>query len=123
MKKNKFSEITSDELVKQFTAISLEQDEALLGSEIGRFNRLFDKKIAIVSELKARSGDQRKLLLKLFSHKNAQVRLNAAKATLAIAPELARTQLQALVDSKEYPQAGDAGMSIRGLDDGTYKPT
>jgi hypothetical protein len=30
--------------------------------------------------------------------------------------------LQAIADSREYPQAGEAGMSIRFLADGTYKP-
>jgi len=122
MKRKKIDEMTSDELVERFMAISLEQDDALLGSEISRFNRLFDQKIAVVSELKARPGDQRELLLKLFAHPNAQVRLNAAKATLAVAYSAARAQLQVIADSREYPQAGDAGMSIRGLDDGTYKP-
>jgi hypothetical protein len=115
--------MTLDELVERFTKISLEQDDALLGSEISRFNRLFDQKIAVVNELKSRSGDQRELLLKLFTHPNAQVRLNAAKATLAVAYSAARAQLLAIADSREYPQAGDAGMSLDGLDDGTYKPT
>jgi hypothetical protein len=123
MKRKKVTEMTSDELVDRFTTIAIERDDALLGNEISRFNRLFDQKIDVVNELKSRPGDQRRLLLKLFTHPNVQVRLNAAKATLAIAYNVAYAQLQAIADSREYPQAGDAGMSLNGLDDGTYKPT
>jgi Domain of unknown function (DUF2019) len=79
--------------------------------------------VAIEDELKARAGDQRRELLSLYSHPNAQVRLNAIKATLAVAPELARRALQAIADSREYPQAGDAGMSLWNLERGIFKPT
>lgn len=123
MKRMPVREMTSDQLVERFTAISLEQDDALLGGEIARFNRLFDQKTAVVNELKSRTGDQRALLLKLFAHPNAQVRLNAAKATLAVAPDAARKMLHAIEDSKEFPQAGDAGMCLINLDRGIFKPT
>src|SRR5581483_2704952 len=56
------------------------QDAAIGMREIARFNRLFDRKRAIQDELKARRGDQRRALLTLFDHPNAQVRLNAAEA-------------------------------------------
>jgi hypothetical protein len=52
-----------------------------------------------------------------------QVRLKAAIHTLAVAPVEARQQLEAIATSNWYPQAGDAGMTIRGLDDGTFRPT
>lgn len=123
MKRISIPEMTSGELVERFTKISLEQDDALLGDEITRFNRLYDQKTAVLNELKSRTGDQRSLLLKLFSHKNAQVRLNAAKATLVIDPEGARKMLHAIEDSKEFPQAGDAGMCLVNLDRGIFKPT
>ncbi len=115
--------LADEELVEQFIEISLAQYSALFKREIAKFNRLFDRKIKIVNELKSRMGDRRRLLLDLFDHPNIQVRLNAAEATLAVAPQTARAQLQVIRDSKEYPQAMDAGMSIRGLDDGTYRPT
>ena len=51
-----------------------------------------------------------------------QVRLNAAKSTLAVAPEAARQELRAIADSREYPQA-DAGMCLGNLDEGIFKPT
>jgi hypothetical protein len=74
-------------------------------------------------ELKARDGDQRRALLRLYDHPNAQVRLKAVKATLAVAPERARRMLEIMAESHEYPQAGDAGMTIDALDRGIFKPT
>jgi hypothetical protein len=78
---------------------------------------------ALRQELKSRPGDQRRALTPLYSHPNAQVRLNAAKSTLALAPEVARATMQAIIDGREFPQALDAGMLLGGLDSGEYKPT
>jgi hypothetical protein len=77
----------------------------------------------IHDELKRRPGDQRRILVQLFGFPNMHVRLQAAKLTLAVAPLEARAQLQAIVDSKWFPQAGDAGMCLHNLDTGFYKPT
>jgi len=60
--------------------------------------------------------------MRLFDHDNFQVRLNAAKRTLAVAPMEARRVIQWIFDSKIYPQAGDVGMCLSNLDDGTFKP-
>lgn len=122
MKRAKLQEMTVDQLVERFTAIGIEQDQADLRRQYARFNRLFDEMVAIEDELKARDGDRRRELLSLYNHPNAQVRLNAVKATLAVAPELARRALQTIADSREYPQAGDAGMSIWNLERGIFKP-
>jgi len=127
--------MTVDELVQRFTAIGIEEDQALLRRQYATFNRLFGQMVAVEHELKARDGDQRRELLSLYNHPNAQVRLkirdgdrrrvrlNAAKVTLAVAPEIARQALRALADSHEYPQAGEAGMSIDNLERGIFKPT
>jgi Domain of unknown function (DUF2019) len=122
MKRAKLQHMTVTQLLDRFAAIGIEQDQADLKRQYARFNRLFDEMVAIEDVLKARGGDQRRELLSLFNHPNAQVRLNAVKATLAVAPELARRALQAIADSREYPQAGDAGMSIRNLESGIFKP-
>jgi hypothetical protein len=67
-----------------------------------------------------------------FHHQNAQVRLhqrerawsgaNAAKTTLVVAPVEARQTLHAIAESKQYPAAGGAGMSLWNLDRGIFKP-
>jgi hypothetical protein len=51
------------------------------------------------------------------------VRVKAVKATLAVAPREARRMLEMIAKSREYPQAGEAGMSLRALDEGIFKPT
>lgn len=116
-------ELSIDQLVERFAEIALAQDKALLMDEIATFNRLFNQMDAIKTELKSRAGDQRRALLGLYHHPNAQVRLKAAVATLAVAPKSARRKLQEIQDSHEYPQAGDAGMTLVNLDRGIFKPT
>jgi hypothetical protein len=123
MKQVKLRDMSVDQLVERFTAIALEQDEALLNDDIAKFNRLFDLMEAVKEELKARDSDQRRALIPLYNHRNAQVRLKAAKATLAVAPEAARQVLQSISDRAEFPQALDAGMTIKALDRGIFKPT
>lgn len=73
-------------------------------------------------ELRARGREARLELLRLFEHESMQVRLKAATRTLTVAPVRARTVLEAIRASQYHPQALDAGMLIRGLDDGTFKP-
>ncbi|HEY6994169.1 MAG TPA: DUF2019 domain-containing protein [Xanthobacteraceae bacterium] len=123
MKSSKLQSMTVDQLVQRFTAIALDQDKALLRREYARFNRLFDEMEAIEGELKERDGDQRRALLRLYDHPNAQVRVKAVKATLAVAPQPALRQLKAIAESREYPQAGEAGMSLLNLERGIFKPT
>ncbi|QLH70976.1 DUF2019 domain-containing protein [Rhodopseudomonas palustris] len=122
MRKQDLHEMATPELVALFAKIVVGQDEALLGNQIARFNRLFGAMTEIADELKSRDGDQRTALLSLFEYPNMQVRLQAAKLTLAVAPMEARQQLEAIASSKWFPQAGDAGMCLSFLDDGTFKP-
>ncbi len=123
MKRIDLSEVNVEQLVEGFAAVALEQDDAILMHDNAKFTRLFWQMEALEEELKARNGDQRRALLRLYHHPNAQVRLTAAKATLAVAPDAARRLLRTIADSKEYPQAGDAGMSLVNLDRGIFKPT
>ncbi|MCR6734819.1 MAG: DUF2019 domain-containing protein [Afipia sp.] len=123
MKKVDLSRMSGGDLVQLFAGNTREQDRALLVGQIAKYNRLFDRMKDIHDELKRRPGDQRRILVQLFGFPNMHVRLQAAKLTLAVAPLEARAQLQAIVDSKWFPQAGDAGMCLHNLDTGFYKPT
>lgn len=123
MKRQQLSDISTADLVYLFAMIGVAQDEALLGGELAKFNRLYGRMQAVSNELKSRDGDHRRELRQLYSYDNMQVRLKAAIHTLAVLPEEARKQLQAVAQSDWFPQAGDAGMSISGLEDGTFKPT
>ncbi len=123
MRPNPLKNLSSQELVQKYIEIGLAQDEALLMDEYGKFSRLFKTMVAIENELQSRDGDQRGILLDLLTHPNEQVRLNAAKATLAIAPAEARRTLELLARMSVGPQAGDAGMCLWALDEGIFKPT
>lgn len=115
--------MSTPELVEQFSAAQVAQFKAELRSDIGKQKTCARLAMAIADELKERPGDQRSALLNLYDHANAQVRLMAAKLTLAIAPVAARELIQVIADSKEYPQAMDAGMCLSALDQGIFKPS
>ncbi len=115
------SSLSNTELVKLFVVLALDQDEALLAWDSKKANRLFWEIREIAHELRSRLGDQRRELLSLYAHENPQVRLKAAESTLAVAPGEARQVLEDL-RAINGPQSLDAGMLVRGLDDGSFKP-
>lgn len=119
--KQKLSGLSVEDLVKLFVVYSLKQDDALLGFETKKSNRLYGRIDAIVTELKSREGDQRRALIPLYMHANPQVRLKAATVTLALAPAAARAVLESMRDI-HGPQRLYAGMTLRALDDGVFKP-
>lgn len=122
MKRVDLQKLSVDELVDRFAEIGRAQDQALLGSRVAEFNKLFDQMEDVDLELRARGLEARFALLRLYSDPNFQVRLRAATKTLAIAPEAARSVIEAIAKSRWFPQAGDAGMTLRKLDDGTFIP-
>jgi enoyl reductase-like protein len=123
MKRIKLDQMTVAQLVERFTALAIEQDGALLGDDIASVNRLYDQLKVIENELKGRRGDQRHALVSLYQHPNMQVRVKAAKATLAVAPQAARQCLQDVQELNWQPQALEAGMSLWNLERGVFKPT
>ncbi|HVW57023.1 MAG TPA: DUF2019 domain-containing protein [Rhizobiaceae bacterium] len=123
MKNPDLSILTDEQLVARFAEIGTEQFEAEELGQIGRFNRLYEKKLRVVAELKRRQGDHRRALMALYDHPNPQVRLNAAKSTLAVAPVAARQVIQAIADPKDTAQALDAGMCLWALEEGIFKPS
>jgi hypothetical protein len=123
MKKPNLKRIRTNELVDLFRDYAIKQDDAMLGGEQAKVNQLVWQLKDIADELRAREGDQRTALLNLYTHPNPQVRLNAIRTTLAVAPEAGRKALEALASSKEYPASGDAGMTVWALDQGIFKPT
>ena len=112
-----------NKLYERFIFAALDQHEAMLYGDSAKYSRLYEEIKRIEEELKKREGDQRRALINLFDHSNAQVRLNAAFATLALEPEAARGALQLISDRNEYPQAADARFMLEALDEGRYKPS
>jgi hypothetical protein len=115
-------EMSSSGLIDLFVTIALAQDEAILMDEHDEYNRLYLRMRAIAGELKSRPGDERSALAKLYEHPNAQVRLQAAIDTLAVAPEAASRALRLISDRQEYPQAADARGMLNALAEGSYVP-
>jgi Domain of unknown function (DUF2019) len=114
--------MTTGQLVERFAAIGVEEDKALRTDGLRRYKRLAQEMRAIDDELKRRPGDQRRSLLALYDHPNFQVRLMAAKLTLAIAPDAARRMLEFIRQRRHQPQSGDAGMCLSMLDRGAFVP-
>ncbi|HEY1983326.1 MAG TPA: DUF2019 domain-containing protein [Xanthobacteraceae bacterium] len=122
MKSLNIAAMTTSKLVERFATIGVEQDRALRADDLGRYKRLCMQMRAVDEELKGRPGDQRRSLLALYDNPNFQVRLMAAKLTLAIAPEAARQMLEHIRERRHQPQSGDAGMCLRNLERGIFVP-
>lgn len=115
--------LSTEYLLQRFEKLCVEQYDAMEREEQARVNRLIWRIHALVMELKSRQPDQRHLLMRFFGHGNMQVRLSAARANLAVDYVAARREMQAIVDEKWYPQAGDAGMTLHHIDIGFYTPS
>jgi hypothetical protein len=85
-----FSTLNVADLVELFAALGVLNDHGLMRGHKADVNRAFYRMSAIADQLKSRKGDRRRALLALYDHRNAAVRLAAAKATLAVAPIEAR---------------------------------
>jgi hypothetical protein len=123
MSKTALGAATIDELVERFANLCIAQDRELLRGDVPRINKLFDDIQDVKQELKVRPGDQRRALISLYHHDNMQVRLKAATATLAVAPDAARNQLEEIRASNWQPQSGEASGTLRNLHEGIFKPT
>jgi len=119
----KLDGLSVDSLVELFAEIGVAQSKALDADDTAKYNRLFRKLMEVEGELKNRSGDQRKALVALYGYPNMQVRLSAAKATLAVAPQAARQAIEAIAASTWPPQCYDARMCLWMLDERKFVPT
>lgn len=115
--------LSNAEIVNLFERLCIQQYDAMEREEQARVNCLVWRVHDLEMELKSRPGDQRYELMRLFGHPNMQVRLSAAQANLAVDYASARREIQEIKDSKWYPQAMDAGMTLYFLDIGESKPT
>jgi hypothetical protein len=101
------------QLVDRFAEIGIGEAKALLYDDFDKFAELFSDMEAVGAEL-ARRGPAAELeLLSLYNHPNVQVQLKAAIYTAVEAPVAARSKVEAIASSKDFPQAGDAGMTLR----------
>ncbi len=122
MKLTNVESMTIDQLVDRFADIGIAQDEALLYDEHAKFRHLYSQMEEVDKELRARGTEARRALARLFDHPNMQVKLQAAKWSLGVLSKDARRVIESISESNWFPQAGDAGMTLDFLDDGTFKP-
>lgn len=122
MKRAGLEDLTVAQLVERYVEAGIAEDKAEMHDDLPKRNRLCLQMFAIADELKNRPGDQRRALLALYNHPNMEVRLMAAKATLAIAPVEARKVIESIAASSWFPYAGDAGMCLEMLDQGVFVP-
>lgn len=114
--------LTTANLVERFAATGIEEDKAEQTQDQKKRNNLRLQMFTIAKELKRRPGDHRRALSQLYDHPNIEVRLLAAKCTLAINANKARQLIEEIAASRRYPQAGDAGMCLAMLDRKTFVP-
>ncbi len=122
MRRKDLATLSVAELVEAYAQTGIAEDKAEMDDDLPKRNRLCLKMFAIGKELKSRPGDQRRALLTLYDHPNVEVRLMAAKCTLAVAPIKARKVIESIAASKRFPYAGDAGMCLWALDSGAFVP-
>jgi len=120
--KQHLSSLTAKELLERFIALGVEQDKAENDDDMPSVKRLFWLIDEVVAELKSRPDDERSVLTSLYDYPNMNVRLKAAKATLAVAPQAARRAIEAIAASTWPPQCYDGRMCLRMLDEGVFKP-
>jgi cytochrome c oxidase assembly protein Cox11 len=108
---------------QKFAGFAIQQYDHILIGEVKQINRYYHKMKAVELELKSRPGDQRSVLMTLYDNPNPNVRVKAAKATLAIAPVAARQVLEMVAATCYGPEILEAGMSLTNLNNGIYKPT
>ena len=123
MNKIDLSELATKDLVDRFAEIGRAQDQALLGGQIAKFNRLYDQMANVSNELKSRPGDQRRELITLYGFPNVHVRLKAAVHTLAVYPDEAKRQLEEIASMSWFPQTADASGMLDAINRGKYVPT
>ena len=122
MRRQNLEGFTIDQLLHRYVEIGERQYDAWEVGDTAKFSRLFTRMSEMEAELRRRGPEARRSLLQLYDHENLQVRLNAAKSTLAIAPEPARAELEDIRSLKWPHLSLDAGMCIRALDEGIFKP-
>jgi len=123
MKHSDLSVLSNEVLVARFRDTALEENEALLDSDIVTVNRLVEERMAIDAELRVRGTEARKALLILLDDDDWRVRFEAARMCLAVAPERALTVIKEVKASEYMPVAAEASATLRNLADGIFKPT
>jgi hypothetical protein len=109
------------DLTRRFEEITLRMSYHASRLEPKKYNKCIKEMLDIRAELTSRG--RRDALAALYTHEDAEVRYQAAMATLIVLPDRARKVLQQIVDRDGFPQAMNARGILEGLDDGSFVPS
>jgi len=127
MSKDPQNNLTNEQLVARYTALSIQQYETVGEEDVDArsqaYTRLYWETHAISDVLRSRGVEARRALIPLLQHSNPQVRLNAAHQLLAIAHDMAYAAFERLGREGPGIYRLDARMTMSSLADGSYKPT
>jgi len=115
--------LTDEELVAEFENRARVHGHNVVDGEVRDTKRSYRELNAIDEELRARGPTARVGLTRLLDHPEIAVRYYAATWSLAVEPGRARAVIEAVRNLGPIRLAGDAGMTLRMLDDGRFKPT
>ena len=122
MKRPELKDLNDAELATRFAGAGRQMGSAVLDSETGKANRIFQYMEDIDEVLRSRGNGSRLSLAPLLDDKNRFVRYYAAQYLLGIVPDRARAIIEWNYKYGFDAIAGDAGMTLHNLDTGFYKP-
>jgi hypothetical protein len=119
MRSGSLDKMTNNELVREFARTAYGLGDAVNNwrNGVAETRRLF----TIRNILRARGRDARSQLMPLLEDADRFVRYYAAGELLALAPERSRRIIEENAKMGDAI-AGDAGMLLDGLEDGSYAP-
>ena len=112
-----YTESPIADLVAKFESACLQQDDTFISGDTEAHNKLYKVIDKISRELARRPSDGRRSLLALLTHKNPNVRLQAALFAYPVAPAQAKACLRAIASARLPDQSLAAGMALSRLQD------
>jgi hypothetical protein len=115
MKQPSLAHLSTDELVDLFEQNAIEQDRVIFKEQISKYKEVFGESDAIYAEFQKRGHDALRALMRLYKNPNMQVRLQAARLTIGVAPTEARSVLENIARFGHVPQSANARAKLRSL--------
>ncbi|GGF51237.1 hypothetical protein GCM10011611_67100 [Aliidongia dinghuensis] len=123
MTERSLSKLSDNELIELFAASARSHGNAVINGDLPVAKKSYWKLKAAHDELSARGDQSRINLNRLFDHSELTVRYYAATWLLALEPARARVIIEDVSSGGPSALAGDARMTLRMLDDGSFKPS
>jgi|WetSurMetagenome_2_1015567.scaffolds.fasta_scaffold1234643_1 hypothetical protein len=115
MRQPSLAHLSTDELVDLFEQNAIEQDRVIFKEQISKYKEVFGESDAIYAEFQKRGHDALRALMRLYKSPNMQVRLQAARLTIAVAPAEAQSVLENIARFGHVPQSANARGKLEAL--------